>query len=81
MLFYDHVYTSDRAELWIVSQTLRGSALFSRGNTVTSEDRKMIDGIVDRTPFPHMTGCALGVERRGQCFPSKAKGPGELRLE
>lgn len=28
-----------------------------------------------------MTGCALGVERRGQCFPSKAKRPGELRLE
>lgn len=45
MLFYDHVYTSDQAELWIVSQTLRGSALFSRGNTVTSEDRQMIDGI------------------------------------
>ncbi|EFN81092.1 hypothetical protein EAI_03801 [Harpegnathos saltator] len=28
----------------------------------------------------HVTGCALGVERRGQCFPSKAKGPGEPRL-
>ncbi|EZA62880.1 hypothetical protein X777_04589, partial [Ooceraea biroi] len=27
----------------------------------------------------HVTGCALGVERRGQCFPSKAKGPGEPR--
>lgn len=29
----------------------------------------------------HVTGCALGVERRGQCFPSKAKGPAEPRLE
>lgn len=28
-----------------------------------------------------MTGCALRVERRGQCFPSKAKGPREARLE
>lgn len=50
MLFYDHVYTSDQAELWIVSQTLRGPALFSRGNAVTSEDRQMIDGI-GKTPI------------------------------
>jgi len=45
MLFYDHVYTSDRAELRIVSQTLRELSLHSRSNSVDSEDRRMIDGI------------------------------------
>ncbi|KYN11712.1 hypothetical protein ALC57_16111 [Trachymyrmex cornetzi] len=58
MLFYDHVYTSDRAELRIVSQTLRELSLHSRSNSVDSEDRRMIDGISkanhcnDRTKGP-----------------------------
>lgn len=45
MLFDDYAYMPDRAELRIVSQTLRGPTLFNRDNTVDSEDRQMIDGI------------------------------------
>lgn len=49
MLLYGHVYTSDRAELRIVSQTLRGLSLYSGSNSADSEDRRMIDGISKAT--------------------------------
>jgi len=45
MLLYGHVYTSDRAELRIVSQTLHELSLYSGRYSVDSEDRRMIDEI------------------------------------
>jgi len=49
MLLYGHVYTSDRAELRIVSQTLRELSLYSGSYSVDSEDRRMIDEISKAT--------------------------------
>lgn len=49
MLLYGHVYTSDRAELRIVSQTPRVLSLYGGCNSVDSEDRRMIDGISKAT--------------------------------
>ncbi|XP_011702381.1 PREDICTED: uncharacterized protein LOC105458612 [Wasmannia auropunctata] len=50
MLLHGHVYTSDRAELRIVSQTPRELSLYSGSNSVDSEDRRMIDGIASFLP-------------------------------
>ncbi|KAL0101954.1 hypothetical protein PUN28_018486 [Cardiocondyla obscurior] len=57
MLLYDRVYTSDRAELRIVSQILRERSLYNGSNSADSEDKRMIDGII--TSYRTVTVCIM----------------------